>query len=95
MVRFKGPAAIFALVGNKCDSAREREVSQDDGQLLANGLKCPFIETSAKTAANVDRMFSDIVRQLRKAPPEVLDPPTGRSRSKSLRVRVFFLGAAL
>ncbi|KDR73287.1 hypothetical protein GALMADRAFT_251889 [Galerina marginata CBS 339.88] len=63
---------VFVLVGNKCDKAYEREVSKEEGSALAQQLGCEFIETSAKTAQNVHRMFSNLVRSLRR--PVVFAP---------------------
>lgn len=53
------------LVGNKCDKTYEREVSKDEGAALARQFGCEFIETSAKTAQNVERLFMNLVRALR------------------------------
>jgi GTPase KRas protein len=48
------------LVGNKCDRTYEREA-------LARSFGCEFMETSAKTAQNVERIFTSLVRALRNA----------------------------
>lgn len=53
------------LVGNKCDKTYEREVSKEEGAALARQFGCEFIETSAKTAQNVERLFMNLVRALR------------------------------
>ena len=55
------------LVGNKCDLTHERQVSKADGAALARPSRygCDFIETSAKSSLNVDRLFINIVRSLR------------------------------
>ena len=53
------------LVGNKCDKTYEREVSKEEGAALARQFGCEFIETSAKTAQNVERLFMNLVRSLR------------------------------
>ncbi|KAL0233816.1 hypothetical protein PCE1_002322 [Barthelona sp. PCE] len=52
------PDAIIMLVGNKSDLEDEREVSYEEGEKFAkdNDLHF-FIETSAKTADNVDEAF--------------------------------------
>jgi Ras-related protein Rab-1A len=42
------------IVGNKCDLEERRAVSTEDGQRLANELKIPFLETSAKNSTNVE-----------------------------------------
>ncbi|KAJ6503907.1 ras protein [Mycena sanguinolenta] len=64
-VRVKAPNSVFILVGNKCDKQSEREVTRNDGAALAKQLGCEFIETSAKTAQNVERTFTNVVRALR------------------------------
>ena len=69
MVRIKHGKPIFMLVGNKADKGYEREVSKEDGMALARTLGCEFLETSSKTAQNVDKVFQDLVRQLRMARP--------------------------
>ena len=53
------------LVGNKCEMTQDREVSKADGAALARKFGCDFIETSAKTTQNVERLFINIVRSLR------------------------------
>ncbi|CAG7846256.1 SubName: Full=Related to RAS-2 RAS-2 PROTEIN {ECO:0000313/EMBL:CCA68861.1} [Serendipita indica DSM 11827] len=65
MIRVKRTQPVFVLVGNKCDKTYEREVSREEGAALARHFGCDFLETSAKTAANVDRLFTDLVRTLR------------------------------
>ena len=61
----KGGNPIFMLVGNKCDKTQERRVSKAEGAALARQYGCDFIETSAKTTQNVERLFINIVRSLR------------------------------
>ncbi|KAJ6587875.1 P-loop containing nucleoside triphosphate hydrolase protein [Mycena capillaripes] len=57
---------VFVLVGNRCDcKENEREVSKIEGTALAQRLGCEFIETSAKTAQNVQRAFDKVIRRLR------------------------------
>ncbi|KAH9487125.1 Ras-like protein 1 [Psilocybe cubensis] len=65
MRRVKRGDPIFMLVGNKCDKTYEREVSKEEGAALARQFGCEFIETSAKTPTNVDRLFTNLVRSLR------------------------------
>ncbi len=53
------------LVGNKCDL--EKIISTEEGQAIANEMhatKVDFIETSAKTNLNVEKVFQDIVRRV-------------------------------
>ena len=45
------------LVGNKSDLEDKRQVSQEEGQELAEKYGLEFYETSAKTGSNVDDVF--------------------------------------
>ena len=62
----QGPGKlILMLVGTKCDMTQIREVTKADGAALARQYGCDFIETSAKTTQNVERLFINLVRSLR------------------------------
>ena len=65
MMKVKRQKPVFMLVGNKCDKQYEREVSREEGAQLARNFGCEFLETSAKTAMNVERLFTTLVRLLR------------------------------
>ncbi|KAJ7042573.1 ras protein, partial [Mycena alexandri] len=65
LVTIKDKGVIFILVGNKCDLATGREVSTEEGAALARQFGCQFIETSAKTAQNVELVFATLIRALR------------------------------
>ena|SRR3990167_3716747 len=56
----------MVLVGNKCDLMTERQVSAAEGMALAKSFDCPFYETSAKTRLNIEEVFHDVVREIRK-----------------------------
>ena len=57
------------LVGNKSDLQDNREVSQAEAESMANSWGVPYVETSAKTKLNVDKIYYDLltVIQQRKA----------------------------
>ena len=55
------------LCGNKCDLKNDREVPLQDGQAAARSLNCPFFETSAKLGTNVESVFFELVREIRRA----------------------------
>ena len=82
MRRVKRGDPIFMLVGNKCDKTYEREVSKDEGAALARQFGCEFIETSAKTAQNVDRLFTNLVRMLRQTKNVEMGPTKPREEKK-------------
>ncbi|KAG9018638.1 Ras GTPase ras2 [Tulasnella sp. 427] len=65
MIRVKGENCHFILVGNKADRQSEREVLKEEGAQYARKLGCEFLETSARTAYNVDRLFTSLIKSLR------------------------------
>ena len=49
------------LIGNKVDLEDLRVVRRDEGAGLARSWGVPYMETSAKTKQNVDKVFYDLV----------------------------------
>jgi len=45
------------IVGNKIDLEDQREVSTEEGKKYADSIGANFLETSAKTPLNIDKMF--------------------------------------
>ena len=54
------------LVGNKCDLSDKREVSEEMATECAKQWNAPYIETSAKTCYNVQKVFYDILHMIDK-----------------------------
>lgn len=77
-------AQIF-LVGNKNDDEENRQVSSEQGQLLASKLNIPFLEASAKTNENVDSIFYELasIIQDNQGDLEPQQKPAGVDVSKS------------
>eukprot|EP00761_Pharyngomonas_kirbyi_P011345 gb/GECH01011370.1/.p1 GENE.gb/GECH01011370.1/~~gb/GECH01011370.1/.p1 ORF type:complete len:189 (+),score=41.36 gb/GECH01011370.1/:1-567(+) len=65
----------MVLVGNKCDLESERVINTDESSNLAKSFGIPFMETSAKTRKNVDEVFYDLVREVRKAGGQAPEKP--------------------
>lgn len=53
------------LVGNKSDLEERRQVSADEARSKADEWAVQYVETSAKTRANVDKVFFDLMREVR------------------------------
>lgn len=53
------------LVGNKSDLEERRQVSVDEARGKADEWGVQYVETSAKTRANVDKVFFDLMREVR------------------------------
>lgn len=47
----------IVLIGNKCDLQESRRITTANGEKLAQRWNVPYIETSAKTRFNVDKVF--------------------------------------
>jgi len=52
------------LVGNKCDRVQQREIPTHIGEDFSRRHEMRFLETSAKEAENVDRLFMEIAKEL-------------------------------
>lgn len=66
---------VMALAGNKSDLASKRKVEPEEAQAYAEENGLFYLETSAKSAQNVNELFYEIARKLPKAQP--IQPPSG------------------
>ncbi|XP_073830562.1 ras-like protein A isoform X2 [Musca autumnalis] len=65
ILRVKNDESIpFLLVGNKCDLSDRRRVALNECQQRAQQWQVPYVETSAKTRENVDKVFYDLIRDI-------------------------------
>jgi GTPase KRas protein len=62
--RMKGGAYPAIVVGNKCDLATERKVSQERGQALAKQYNAMWIETSARDNRNIEEAMLMLTRAI-------------------------------
>jgi GTPase SAR1 family protein len=62
-------SVALILVGNKCDlPADQRQVSDDEGQALAEKFGIPFQATSAKNNTGVDAAFLNVATKVMEMP---------------------------
>ena len=63
------------LVGNMSDKEKERKVTRERGQQLADELGAEFIETSAKDNSNVEKVFQLLVESILKEKADEVPTP--------------------
>ncbi|CAK9857853.1 unnamed protein product [Sphagnum jensenii] len=63
------PNLVMALAANKADLDSKRKIEAEEGKSYADENGLFFMETSAKTAQNVNELFYEIGRRLPKAQP--------------------------
>jgi len=54
----------ITLIGNKCDLEHKRQVTVEEGEQFAKEHGLAFLETSAKTAYNVDESFTQTAQAI-------------------------------
>merc|ERR1711934_61092 len=71
------PNIVIALAGNKCDLASKRKVEAAEATEYAKDNGLFFMETSAKTALNVEELFKAIAKKLPKDPYKEISEKQG------------------
>jgi len=81
ILRVKGDTNIpFILVGNKSDLINSRKVQQATANTRAQQWQVPYVETSAKTRENVDKVFYDLMKEIKSR--KVSDDNQGKSEKE-------------
>ena len=62
--KYSSQATTIMLIGNKADLEHSRVVSTEEGAKFAQENGIFFLETSSKTAQNVDEAFFDVARNV-------------------------------
>jgi len=79
------PNMTIMLIGNKCDLTHRRAVTTEEGEQFAKEHGLIFLETSARTAHNVEDAFINTAREIyRKIQDGVFDV----SNERSLKVKL-------
>ena len=50
------------LIGNKNDLEEQRQVKKEEGENMANNIKCEYMEVSAKTGDNINEALDEIAK---------------------------------
>ena len=81
------------LVGNKCDLNDKRQVSENTAKACATQWNAPYIETSAKTCQNVQKVFHDLLYMIDQKKEEerkaALDSGSNNSNTKCIKCILF------
>jgi small GTP-binding protein len=83
--RQASPNIVIALAGNKLDLANKRAVTYEEAKAYADESSLLFMETSAKTAANVMDIFTSIAKKLPKSDANETGGPGSSNRSSNSR----------
>jgi len=87
--RQASPNIVIALAGNKLDLAAKRTVTFEEAKAYADECGLLFMETSAKTAANVMDIFTSIAKKLPKNDTSNQDAaPNSASRGSRNNVNI-------
>ncbi|XP_063810748.1 ras-related protein Rab-42 [Pseudophryne corroboree] len=70
---------LFLLLGTKSDMQQQRSVTREEAQTLADSIKAPYLETSARTGSNVSAALSLLCRELLRAATEENQSPVEHS----------------
>uniref|UniRef100_A0A915JMF4 small monomeric GTPase n=1 Tax=Romanomermis culicivorax TaxID=13658 RepID=A0A915JMF4_ROMCU len=65
-VKNSDPSVPILLVGNKSDLSSERKVSLELAKQRSAQWGVEYVETSAKTKINVDKVFYDLMREIKR-----------------------------
>ncbi|KAM7281930.1 uncharacterized protein ISCGN_002089 [Ixodes scapularis] len=76
---------VIMLIGNKADIQQDRQVRYEDGERLAREYGVAFMETSAKTGANVELAFMAVARELKQRMSRTTHGPGRFNMSEYIR----------
>lgn len=81
----------FLLVGNMIDLKDQRQVTLEEATKRAHDWHVPYVETSAKTRVNVDKVFYDLMREIRARKMEAIRQNNGKQNKNRKKKKCVIL----
>jgi Ras-related protein Rab-8A len=78
---------VKILVGNKSDEIKDRTVSFDEGQEVADQYNIKYVETSAKGNINVRSAFEALAREVIKGLKDAVNPISPSSQEQTINFK--------
>jgi len=79
--RYASENVCKLLVGNKCDMVNKKAVDYEQAKGFAEKLDIPFLETSAKTATNVEKAFLTMAQEIKNSLQQQPNNPKSNTSS--------------
>mmetsp|Transcript_39 Transcript_39/g.105 ORF Transcript_39/g.105 Transcript_39/m.105 type:complete len:203 (-) Transcript_39:148-756(-) len=70
VAKYSPRGVVKLLVGNKCDLISKRVVTTEEAQEFASERGITFVETSARSAQNVEVAFDKLCQEMRRTKPD-------------------------
>lgn len=83
--RYANGSVNKLLVGNKCDLTSQRVVSYETTKAFADEIGIPFLETSAKSATNVEEAFMAMTAEIKNR--MATQPATNNARPPTVQFK--------
>ncbi|KAM3233336.1 hypothetical protein P3L10_018695 [Capsicum annuum] len=83
--RYASDSVNKLLVGNKCDLTAQKVVATETAQAFADEIGIPFMETSAKSATNVEQAFMAMSASIKNR--MAANPAANNARPPTVQIR--------